>query len=107
MEDDEAEVEEDDQGVIDEEETEEAVTAGEDEIEPLKAHPDVETSVVYSSGADIDLVAGQELQAFIHFLNTATKNFIVTKVEASFRYPQDFTYIIQNVGVIMYLSVYK
>lgn len=44
------------------------------------------------------LLAGKETESYIHFANGGSDNFIINSIDASFRYPQDFSYIMQNVS---------
>ena len=44
-----------------------------------------------------DLVAGEVTTALIGLSNTGSKDFIITAIEGSLRFPQDFSYHIQNV----------
>ena len=44
-----------------------------------------------------EFVAGEPIYSLIGFTNEGKIDFVVTAIEASFRYPQDFSYYIQNV----------
>ena len=44
-----------------------------------------------------DLVAGEVTAALIGLSNEGDKDFIITSIEGSLRFPQDFSYYIQNV----------
>ena len=46
-----------------------------------------------------EFYAGEVVTSLIGFTNKGSAVFIVTGIEASFRYPQDFSYHIQNVRV--------
>lgn len=46
--------------------------------------------------------AGQPVEFLVGFLNKGLDEFVVESVEASFRYPQDFNYHIQNFSAIAY-----
>lgn len=95
--DDEADVE-DDEGEVEDDDGDSSETdvEKEDEIETLTAHPDTATAVIFSTGDEVELVAGKMFTSYIHFANTGSKNFIMTSVSGSFRYPQDYSYVIQN-----------
>lgn len=88
------EEEEDEEGAVVEDDEEE-----EDEIAP---HPDVDTTVIFTNRPGKDFVAGETVYSLIGFTNGADIDFIVTGIEASFRYPQDFSYHIQNFSVAYY-----
>ncbi|XP_039251337.2 translocon-associated protein subunit alpha-like [Styela clava] len=96
VEDDEAEVEDDEGEVEEDSESTETDVEKEDEIETLTAHPDTSTAVIFSTGEEVELVAGKMFTSYIHFANTGSRNFIMTSVTGSFRYPQDYSYVIQN-----------
>lgn len=93
VEDDEAEVEDDEAEVEGEEGGE---PDAEEEVESLSAHPDTTTAILFSSGEEAELTAGKAVTSYIHFANTGSKNFIMTGISGSFRYPQDYSYYIQN-----------
>ena len=44
-----------------------------------------------------DLPAGRLVKMLVGFQNNGTTDFVVEALEGSFRYPQDFSYHIQNV----------
>jgi hypothetical protein len=46
----------------------------------------------------VELGAGKVTKFLIGFQNRGEKDFTVKYAETSFRYPQDFSYYIQNVG---------
>lgn len=93
VEDDEAEVE-DDEAEVEGDEGGEPDT--EEDVESLTAHPDTTTAILFSSGEEVELTAGKVATSYIHFANTGSKNFIMTGISGSFRYPQDYSYFIQN-----------
>lgn len=93
-------------------EGEEPVATNEYESEPeddsgSKTSPDADahllfTRPLYTPGVQLDLPAGQPVEFLIGFLNKGLDEFVVESVEASFRYPQDFNYHIQNFTAIAY-----
>lgn len=93
-------------------EGEEPVTTNEYESEPeddsgSKTSPDADahllfTRPLHTPGVQLDLPAGQPVEFLIGFLNKGLDEFVVESVEASFRYPQDFNYHIQNFTAIAY-----
>lgn len=72
-----------------------------------KKHPDAVTELlftrpIYTQGVQLDLPAGYPVEFLIGFLNKGLDEFVVESVEASFRYPMDFNYFIQNFSAIAY-----
>ncbi|XP_018667241.2 translocon-associated protein subunit alpha [Ciona intestinalis] len=98
--------EDEDESVVEEEgETEDPNIAAteeetEDEAEPITAHREAETAIIFNSGVEPEIIAGKKASGLIHFSNTGSNNFIITSIDGSFRYPQDFSYVIQNFSVI-------
>lgn len=60
------------------------------------------TKPIYSHGVPFDLPAGVPVEFLVGFLNKGLDEFVVESVEASFRYPMDFNYYIQNFSAIGY-----
>lgn len=60
------------------------------------------TKPLYTAGSPFDLPAGKSVEFLIGFLNSGLDSFFVESVEASFRYPMDFNYYIQNFSAIPY-----
>ncbi|XP_071392738.1 translocon-associated protein subunit alpha isoform X2 [Centroberyx affinis] len=87
-EDDEAEVEDDDNAELVKEEEEEAL-AGE-----VKASPNADTTILFVKGDDFP--ANDIVKFLLGFTNKGSENFVVESLDASFRYPQDFQFYIQN-----------
>ncbi|KAF7708864.1 hypothetical protein HF521_017921 [Silurus meridionalis] len=91
-EDDEAEVEDDENTELteekDEEEEEEAL-AGE-----IKPSPNADTTILFVKGEDFP--ANNIVKFLMGFTNKGSENFVVESLDASFRYPQDFQFYIQN-----------
>jgi len=94
VEEEEGVVEDEDDGATDavtsedlEEETEEA---------QITSHKDITTAILFQTGAEPSIVAGKKTKGYIHFANGGSNNFIITAIDGSFRYPQDYSYIIQN-----------
>lgn len=100
---DDMEVENDEQGVVDqggdENETEEE--------SETSSSPDADTYLLftrpsYVSGVQMNLPGGQPVEFLVGFQNKGAGDFLVETVEASFRYPMDFNYYIQNFSAIAY-----
>ncbi|XP_030624676.1 translocon-associated protein subunit alpha isoform X1 [Chanos chanos] len=90
-EDDEAEVEDDDNTELTEEkdEEEEESLGGE-----MKASPNADTTILFVKGEDFP--ANNIVKFLLGFANKGSENFVVESLDASFRYPQDFQFYIQN-----------
>ncbi|XP_029446469.1 translocon-associated protein subunit alpha [Rhinatrema bivittatum] len=89
-EDDEAEVEEDETtDLTEEKEEDEDLTSGEP-----KASPNADTTILFVKGEDFP--ANNIVKFLVGFTNKGTEDFIVESLDASFRYPQDYQFYIQN-----------
>lgn len=105
-----AEAEEQEDELIDVENDEATVTneyEGEEENAGSTTSPDAETHLLftrplYTAGTQFELPGGQPVEFLIGFLNKGLDEFVVESVEASFRYPMDFNYFIQNFSAISY-----
>lgn len=74
----------------------------EEEEDEIASHPDVDTQIIFTNRPEKEFVAGEPVYSLIGFTNGGKIDFIVTAIEASFRYPQDFSYYIQNFSVAYY-----
>ncbi|XP_007895069.1 translocon-associated protein subunit alpha isoform X2 [Callorhinchus milii] len=94
-EDDEAEIEEDEPTDVmedekdEEEEEEEDLTSGEP-----KASPNADTTILFVKGDDFP--ANNIVKFLVGFTNKGNEEFVVESLDASFRYPQDNQFYIQN-----------
>jgi len=101
-------VEEDD-GVVEDE----TITEDEEEIALDKnVSPDADTTLFFTrpaqkAGGSVELPAGQIVEFLVGFANKGESEFVVDSLEASFRYPMDFTYHIQNFSAIPYGKTVK
>merc|ERR1712001_580018 len=93
------------------------VTAEEDEVEDetvveevedldsLKnVDPDAATTLLFTKPTQ---VAGGSVEFLVGFANKGLKDFVIDSIDASFRYPMDFTYHIQNFSAIAYQKTVK
>ncbi|XP_073423367.1 translocon-associated protein subunit alpha isoform X1 [Dendrobates tinctorius] len=88
--DDEAEVEEDETtDLTEEKEEEEDLSSGEP-----KASPNADTTILFVKGEDFP--ANDIVKFLVGFTNKGTEDFVVDSLDASFRYPQDYQFYIQN-----------
>ncbi|XP_058474347.1 translocon-associated protein subunit alpha isoform X1 [Solea solea] len=90
-EDDEAEVEDDENTELTEEkeDEEEEALVGE-----MKASPNADTTILFVKGDDFP--ANNIVKFLLGFNNKGAENFVVESLDASFRYPQDYQFYIQN-----------
>ncbi|XP_034561769.1 translocon-associated protein subunit alpha isoform X1 [Notolabrus celidotus] len=90
-EDDEAEVEDDENAELTEEKEDEEEEALVGEV---KASPNADTTILFVKGEDFP--ANNIVKFLLGFSNKGSDNFIVESLDASFRYPQDYQFYIQN-----------
>lgn len=75
---------------VDAEEEEEAETQ-------IKPSPDADAIILFTKPTvSSDLPSGQVVRFLVGFKNNGDEDFLVETMDASFRYPQDFSFIIQN-----------
>ncbi|MFT7811960.1 translocon-associated protein subunit alpha-like [Arapaima gigas] len=60
----------------------------------VTAHPDVDTTIIFVAGEEFP--ANEVVKFLVGFSNKGSLDFTVRSLEASFRYPQDFHFYIQN-----------
>ncbi|XP_041376242.1 translocon-associated protein subunit alpha-like [Gigantopelta aegis] len=83
-----------------------AVTEKEgEEEEPLKPSPDADTTLLFInhntlSGEKKEITSGKLVRLLVGFTNKGEKDFIVQSLDASFRYPQDFSFYVQNFSTV-------
>ncbi|TWW70618.1 translocon-associated protein subunit alpha isoform X1 [Takifugu rubripes] len=90
-EDDEAEVEDDENTELTEEKEDEEEEALVGEV---KASPNADTTILFVKGEDFP--ANNIVKFLLGFTNKGSEDFVVESLDASFRYPQDFQFYIQN-----------
>lgn len=96
-------------------EPEESAVTGESETEDepeITTSPNADTLLLftkplYSPGVQMELPGGLPVEFLVGFANKGEDEFVVETVEASFRYPMDFNYYIQNFSAIAYNAVVK
>ncbi|KAK8752148.1 hypothetical protein OTU49_012241 [Cherax quadricarinatus] len=89
------------EGGEEEEEEEEEATA--------KGSPDADTVILFTKpvGSGTELPAGKLVEFLVGFTNNGDKDFILDAIDASFRYPMDFNFYIQNFTAIPYNRAVK
>ncbi|XP_061639746.1 translocon-associated protein subunit alpha-like [Phyllopteryx taeniolatus] len=65
-----------------------------DEDKLLASHSDADTTIVFTTGEEFP--ANEIVRFLVGFTNKGSQDFTVESLEASFRYPQDFQFYIQN-----------
>ncbi|KAM4740854.1 translocon-associated protein subunit alpha-like [Anableps anableps] len=100
---------EDADAAVDEEEDEDEMVVEEDQIQNLDggeddadeaaeklvtSHPDADTTIIFTAGEEFP--ADEIVRFLVGFTNKGGQAFTVQSLEASFRYPQDFQFYIQN-----------
>ena len=110
-----AEEDEVDEDVVENEEEatdEPAADEDDDAASDKNVSPDADTTLLFTkpaqaAGGSVELPAGKIVEFLVGFANKGDKDFIVDSLEASFRYPMDFTYHIQNFSAIPYQKTVK
>jgi len=72
--------------------------------------PDADTTILFTKPpgtSNLELPAGQITEFLVGFTNKGGDEMIVDSVEASLRYPMDFTYHLQNFSAIAYSKTVK
>jgi len=83
-------------------EPEETATTGkdapddEDESSSIRSSPGAVTTVLFPDYPDKSLPAGKVIYVVVGLHNKGDDDFVVETIDASFRYPQDYSYFIQN-----------
>lgn len=70
----------------------------EEKEKPLKPSPEANTFFHFTKPLNSDFVAGLAVRVLLGFTNKGQKDFILDTMDASFRYPQDYSYFIHNVS---------
>ncbi|KAK4877179.1 hypothetical protein RN001_009685 [Aquatica leii] len=86
-----------------------AVTDTDEEEDEVKttASPDADTTLLFvkpvvSGSTQLELPGGVPVEFLVGFRNKGQEDFILETIEASFRYPMDFNFYIQNFSAIAY-----
>lgn len=85
-------------------------TEGEEEEEKedaLKSSPDTDTVVLFTKNPNQQFSAGVVTKCLVSFSNNGRNEFLVDMMEASLRYPQDYSYYIQNFTAFQYNTLVK
>jgi len=81
----------------------------EEEEEEAKGSPDADTIILFTkpTGSGSELPAGKLVEFLVGFTNNGDKDFVLDAIDASFRYPMDFSFYIQNFTAIPYNRAVK
>ena len=82
--------------------SEEEPTEEEEDEQALKPSPDADTYLLFTKPVEQEFAAGELVKLLVGFTNNGEKDFIVDTIDASFRYPQDFSFYIQNFTAVGY-----
>jgi len=85
--------------------TEQPEKEDEEEEDKLKPSPDAESSILFVKPTSTDLPAGKLVRILVGLTNNGNRDFVVETIDAAFRYPQDYTYYIQNFTTVKYDAV--
>ncbi|XP_059488624.1 translocon-associated protein subunit alpha [Neocloeon triangulifer] len=93
-------------------EVETSVTGDEEAAEPTGpgASPDAETTILFTSpvgSSNLELAGGKLVEFLVGFSNKGKQEFVLETLDASFRYPMDFTFYIQNFSTLAYSRLVK
>merc|ERR1719244_910449 len=102
------ELEEEEEGEVAEEVVEEEQVPEDDSKKTTSA--DADTTILFTKPpgtSNLELPAGQVSEFLVGFTNKGDQEMIVDSMEASLRYPMDFTFHIQNFSAITYSKVVK
>ncbi|XP_029906797.1 translocon-associated protein subunit alpha-like [Myripristis murdjan] len=95
---DEEEEEEEDEVLVEEDQLPNSEMDGDadddSEAADITSHPDADTTIIFVTGEEFP--ANEIVKFLVGFTNKGTQDFNVQSLEASFRYPQDFQFYIQN-----------
>lgn len=100
--------EEEDEDVVEEDQLQQTEEEEEEEEAPDQApssHPDADTTIIFTTGEEFP--ANEIVRFLVGFTNKGSQDFSVQSLEASFRYPQDFQFYIQNFTALPLDSVVK
>ncbi|XP_037550115.1 translocon-associated protein subunit alpha isoform X2 [Nematolebias whitei] len=98
-EDDGVEVEDDENTELTEEKDEEEEAL----VGEMKASPNADTTILFVKGEDFP--ANDIVKFLLGFTNKGDENFVVDSLDASFRYPQDYQFYIQNFTALQLSTV--
>jgi len=72
------------------------------EEKPLKPSPNAETKILFTKPTNMEFPAGVLVKVLVGFTNKGEVDFLVDSMDAAFRYPQDYSYYIQNFTAVRF-----
>ncbi|KAL7843022.1 hypothetical protein AOLI_G00245340 [Acnodon oligacanthus] len=96
----EEEEEEEDEGLVEETQTGDGDADDTEDVDEdvqatdVTSHPDADTTIIFVTGEEFP--ANEIVKFLVGFTNKGSQDFTVRSLEASFRYPQDYQFYIQN-----------
>lgn len=72
------------------------------EEKPLKPSPNADTKILFTKPTNMEFPAGVLIKVLVGFTNKGETDFIVDNMDAAFRYPQDYSYYIQNFTAVRF-----
>ncbi|KAH9507720.1 SWI/SNF and RSC complex subunit Ssr1 [Bulinus truncatus] len=87
-------------------ETEKEEETTEEESTVLKPSPDADTFILFTKPSNPkELPAGKQVRILVGLTNNGNLDFYVDTMEASFRYPQDYSFFLQNFTTVSFNAV--
>lgn len=78
----------------------------EEDGDKVKPSPDADTFILFTKPSNpLELPAGKQVRILVGFTNKGKSDFMVDSMEASFRYPQDYSFFLQNFTTMPYGQV--
>jgi len=71
-------------------------TEDDEDVTAIRPSPNAVTTVLFPEYPDKNVPAGKAIYVIVGLQNKGDEDFIVETIDASFRYPQDYSYFIQN-----------
>jgi translocon-associated protein subunit alpha len=80
-----------------------------EEESKAQGSPDVDVTLLFTKpeGNGMELPAGKPVEFLVGVTNNGDREFVIDAAEASFRYPMDFNFYIQNFSMAQYNKVVK
>ncbi|XP_064640160.1 translocon-associated protein subunit alpha-like isoform X2 [Lineus longissimus] len=72
------------------------------EEKPLKPSPNADTKILFTKPTNMEFPAGVLVKILVGFTNKGETEFMVDSMDAAFRYPQDYSYYIQNFTAVRF-----
>ncbi|CAG0879767.1 unnamed protein product [Cyprideis torosa] len=78
----------------------------------LKSSTEVDTTMLFTHPVfgpedKVELIAGKLVEILVGFTNKGIKDYVLETMDASFRYPMDYSFYLQNFSAVVYNHVVK